>query len=90
MEICYGTSKKKYREKLNKVKFNNVPINLENWKYYVVFNIKTKISVFLTYGVVEVDLARTTLATIGNGLKIANLDVAREEHGIKKYQKRLS
>ena len=31
-----------------------------------------------------------TLATLDNGLKIANLDVTYEESIIKKYQKRLS
>ena len=37
-----------------------------------------------------IDLGIRTLATLDNGLKIANLDVTHEENMIKKYQKRLS
>ena len=37
-----------------------------------------------------IDLGMRTLATLSNGLKIANLDVTYEESMIQKYQKRLS
>ena len=89
-EVYYRTSKK-YREKLKKVKINNVTIKIENGKYYAVFNIKTEIPEFpKTKQFVGIDLGMRTLATLDNGLKIANLDVTYEENMIKKYQKRLS
>ena len=89
-EVYYRTSKK-YREKLKKVKINNVTIKIENGKYYAVFNIETEIPEFpKTKQFVGIDLGMRTLATLDNGLKIANLDVTYEENMIKKYQKRLS
>ena len=89
-EVYYRTSKK-YREKLKKVKINNVTIKIENGKYYAVFNIETEIPEFpKTKQFVGIDLGMRTLATLDNGLKIANLDVTHEENMIKKYQKRLS
>ena len=89
-EVYYRTSKK-YREKLKKVKINNVTIKIENGKYYAVFNIKTEIQDFnKTNETVGIDLGMRTLATLDNELKIANLDVKYEESMIKKYQKRLS
>ena len=89
-EVYYRTSKK-YREKLKNVKINNVTIKLENGKYYAVFNIETEIPEFSRkYGAVGIDLGMKTLATLDNGLKIANLDVKYEESMIKKYHKRLS
>ncbi len=89
-ETHYRTSKK-YHEKLKNVKINSVTIKLENGKYYAVFNIETEISEFpKTYKFVGIDLGMRTLATLDNGLKIANLDVIYEESMIKKYQKRLS
>ncbi|WP_407410164.1 RNA-guided endonuclease InsQ/TnpB family protein [Methanobrevibacter sp.] len=89
-EIHYRTSKK-YREKLKNVKINNVTIKLENGKYYALFNIETEIPEFhKTSEFVGIDLGMRTLATLNNGLKIANLDVTYEENMIKKYQKRLS
>ena len=88
--MYYRTSKK-YREKLKKVKINNVTIKIENGKYYAVFNIETEIPEFpKTNKFVGIDLGMRTLATLDNGLKIANLDVTHEENMIKKYQKRLS
>ena len=88
--VYYRTSKK-YREKLKKVKINNVTIKIENGKYYAVFNIETEIPEFpKTKQFVGIDLGMRTLATLDNGLKIANLDVTHEENMIKKYQKRLS
>ena len=89
-EIYYRTSKK-YHEKLKKTKINSVTIKLENGKYYAVFNIETEIPEFSkTNDAVGIDLGMRTLATLDNGLKIANLDVSYEEKMIKKYQKRLS
>ena len=89
-EVYYRTSKK-YREKLKKVKINNVTIKIENGKYYAVFNIENEILEFpKTKQFVGIDLGMRTLATLDNGLKIANLDVTHEENMIKKYQKRLS
>ena len=89
-EVHYRTSKK-YRKKLKKVKINNVTIKLENGKYYAVFNIETDKPDFpKTHEFVGIDLGMRTLATLDNGLKIANLDVTQEERMIKKYQKRLS
>lgn len=89
-EVHYRTSKK-YHEKLKNVKINNVTIKLENGKYYAVFNIETEIPEFSRkYESVGIDLGMRTLATLDNGLKIANLDVKYEENMIKKYQKRLS
>ena len=89
-EVYYRTSKK-YREKLKKVKINNVTIKIENGKYYAVFNIETEIPEFpKTKEFVGIDLGMRTLATLDNGLKIANLDVTHEENMIKKYQKKLS
>ncbi|MBQ2613148.1 MAG: transposase [Methanobrevibacter sp.] len=89
-EIHYRTSKK-YREKLKNVKINNATIKLENGKYYAIFNIETEIPEFhKTSKFVGIDLGMRTLATLNNGLKIANLDVTYEENMIKKYQKRLS
>ena len=89
-EVYYRTSKK-YCEKLKKVKINNVTIKIENGKYYAVFNIETEIPEFpKTKEAAGIDLGIRTLATLGNGLKIANLDVTYEENMIKKYQKRLS
>ena len=88
--VYYRTSKK-YREKLKKVKINNVTIKIENGKYYAVFNIENEIPEFpKTKQFVGIDLGMRTLATLDNGLKIANLDVTHEENMIKKYQKRLS
>ena len=88
-EVHYRTSKK-YREKLKKDKINNVTIKLENGKYFAVFNIETETQNFSkTYEFVGIDLGMRTLATLDNGLKIANLDVTHEEKMIKKYQKRL-
>jgi putative transposase len=89
-EVYYRTSKK-YREKLKNAKINNVTIKLENGKYYAVFNIETETPDFpKTHKFVGIDLGMRTLATLDNGLKIANLDVSHEEKMIKKYQKRLS
>ena len=89
-EVYYRTSKK-YREKLKKVKINNVTIKIENGKYYAVFNIETEMPELpKTKEFVGIDLGMRTLATLDNGLKIANLDVTHEENMIKKYQKRLS
>ena len=66
-------------------------IKIENGKYYVIFNIETEIPEFpKTNEFVGIDLCMRTLATLDNGLKIANLDVSYEENMIKKYQKRLS
>ena len=66
-------------------------IKIENGKYYAVFNIETEIPEFpKTKEFVGIDLGMRTLATLDNGLKIANLDVTHEENMIKKYQKRLS
>ena len=85
-EIYYRTSKK-YHEKLKKTKINSVTIKLENGKYYAVFNIETEIPEFSkTNDAVGIDLGMRTLATLDNGLKIANLDVSYEEKMIKKYQ----
>uniref|UniRef100_UPI00388D470B RNA-guided endonuclease InsQ/TnpB family protein n=1 Tax=Methanobrevibacter sp. TaxID=66852 RepID=UPI00388D470B len=89
-EIYYRTSRK-YREKLKNAKINSVTIKLENGKYYAVFNIETETPNFpKTHKFVGIDLGIRTLATLDNGLKIANLDVTHEEKMIKKYQKRLS
>ena len=89
-QIHYRTSKK-YREKLQKVKINSVTIKIENGKYYAAFNIKTNIpDLPKKYDAVGIDLGMRTLATLSNGLKIANLDVTYEESMILKYQKRLS
>ena len=75
-------------------------IKIENGKYYAVFNIEKYYAVFnieneipefpKTKEFVGIDLGMRTLATLDNGLKIANLDVTHEENMIKKYQKRLS
>ena len=66
-------------------------IKIENGKYYAVFNIENEIPEFpKTKQFVGIDLGMRTLATLDNGLKIANLDVTYEENMIKKYQKRLS
>jgi putative transposase len=89
-QIHYRTSKK-YREKLQKVKINSVTIKIENGKYYAAFNIETNIpDLPKKYDAVGIDLGMRTLATLSNGLKIANLDVTYEESMILKYQKRLS
>jgi putative transposase len=88
--VHYRTSDK-YREKLKTTKINNVTIKIENGKYYAVFNIETETPDFpKTYESVGIDLGMRTLATLDNGLKIANLDVSHEEKMIKKYQKKLS
>ena len=85
-EVYYRTSKK-YQEKLKNVKINSVTIQLENGKYYAVFNIETEIAEFTkTNECVGIYLGMRTLATLDNGLKIANLDVDYEEKMIKKYQ----
>ena len=64
-------------------------IKIENGKYYAVFNIETEIPEFpKTKEFVGIDLGMRTLATLDNGLKIANLDVTYEENMIKKYQKK--
>ncbi len=77
-EIYYRTSKK-YREKLKNAKINSVTIKLENGKYYAVFNIETETPNFpKTHKFVGIDLGIRTLATLDNGLKIANLDVTHE------------
>ena len=61
-------------------------IKIENGKYYVIFNIETEIPEFpKTNEFVGIDLGMRTLATLDNGLKIANLDVSYEENMIKKY-----
>ena len=89
-EVYYRTSKK-YREKLKNTKINSVTIKIENGKYYAVFNIETETEDFpKTHEFVGIDLGIRTLATLDNGLKIANLDVTHEEKMIKKYKKRLS
>lgn len=88
--VHYRTSDK-YREKLKTTKINSVTIKIENGKYYAVFNIETETPDFSkTYESVGIDLGMRTLATLDNGLKIANLDVSHEEKMIKKYQKKLS
>lgn len=89
-KIHYRTSTK-YHEKLKKDKINNVTIKIENGKYYAVFNIETQTQDLpKKYDAVGIDLGMKTLATLDNGLKIANLDVSHEESMIKKYQKSLA
>ena len=89
-KIHYRTSPK-YHEKLKKDKINNVTIKIENGKYYAVFNIETQTTDLpKKYDSVGIDLGMKTLATLDNGLKIANLDVSYEESMIKKYQKSLA
>ena len=86
--VYYRTSKK-YREKLKKVKINNVTIKIENGKYYAVFNIENEIPEFpKTKQFVGIDLGMRTLATLDNGLKIANLDVTYEENMDQKIPKK--
>ena len=63
-------------------------IKIENGKYYAVFNIETEIPEFpKTKEFVGIDLGMRTLATLDNGLKIANLDVTYEENMIKTTKK---
>ena len=65
-------------------------IKIENGKYYAVFNIENEISEFpKTKEFVGIDLGMRTLATLDNGLKIANLDVTYEENMIKKYEENM-
>ncbi|MBQ6350250.1 MAG: transposase [Methanobrevibacter sp.] len=76
---------------LQKSKINNVTIKIEHQYYYAVFNIETEIEEFdNTWDTVGIDLGIRTLATLSNGLKIANLDTTAEDKKIKKYYRRLS
>ena len=76
----YCRTSKKFHEKIKNVKINSGTIKLENEKYYAVFNIETKISeLYKTNEFVGIDLGMRTLATLDNGLKIANLDVNYEK-----------
>ncbi len=90
--VYYRTSKE-YKQLLNsdETKINNVTIKKHNGKYYAVFNIEIPLKSFeKTLKTVGIDLGLKTLATLSNGLKITNLDLAYEEQMIKKYQRILS
>ena len=58
------------------MQFSTIETNVETMDY--------------TYNIVGIDLGMRTLATLSNGLKIANLDTRHEEKMIKKYQKSIS
>ena len=65
-------------------------IKIENGKYYAVFNIENEILEFpKTKQFVGIDLGMRTLATLDNGLKIANLDVTYEENMISQFRRYL-
>ena len=88
--VHYRTSKH-YKKLLKESKINNVTIKKEHGHFYAVFNIETNVETMdYTYNIVGIDLGMRTLATLSNGLKIANLDTRHEEKMIKKYQKSLS
>lgn len=76
---------------LQESKINNVTIKIKHQHYYAIFNIGTEIEEFdKAYDTVGIDLGIRTLATLSNGLKIANLDTTPEDQKIKKYYHRLS
>ena len=89
-QVHYRTSNH-YKKLLKESKINNVTIKKEHGHFYAVFNIETNVETMdYTYNIVGIDLGMRTLATLSNGLKIANLDTCHEEKMIKKYQKSLS
>ena len=89
-QVHYRTSNH-YKKLLKESKINNVTIKKEHGHFYAVFNIETNVETMdYTYNIVGIDLGMRTLATLSNGLKIANLDTRHEEKMIKKYQKSLS
>ena len=80
-----------YKKLLHESKINNVTIKKEHGYYYAVFNIETEIDEFnLTGDSIGIDLGIRNLATLSNGLKIANLDTTKEDKMIKKYYRKLS
>ena len=89
-EIFFRTSFE-YKKLLKTAKINNVTVKKDKNKYYAIFNVETIIDE-LPYrkDVVGIDLGIRTLATLSNGLKIANLDVSHEDSMIRKCQKKLS
>ena len=89
-QVHYRTSNH-YKKLLKESKINNVTIKMEHGHFCAVFNIETNVETMdYTYNIVGIDLGMRTLATLSNGLKIANLDTRHEEKMIKKYQKSLS
>ena len=89
-EIYYRTSPQN-KKLLQESKINNVTIKIEHGYYYAVFNIETEIEEFDKKGdIIGIDLGIKTLATLSNGLKIANLDTTDEDKKIKKYLRKLS
>lgn len=88
--IRYQTSPK-YRKLLKTSEINNVTVKRENGKYYAIVNVYTVVSKLKPQGAsVGIDLGLKDLATLSNGLEIANLDLKREDKMIRKYQKKLS
>ena len=89
-QVHYRTSNH-YKKLLKESKINNVTIKKEHGHFYAVFSIETNVETMdYTYNIVGIDLGMRTLATLSNGLKIANLDTRHEDKMIKKYQKSLS
>jgi putative transposase len=88
--VNYHTSKE-YRKLLKSSKINNITIKKENGKYYAIINIITSVEELEHTGEnIGIDLGLKNLATLSNGLEIANLDLKREDEMIRKYQKKLS
>ena len=89
-KVFYRTSTF-YKKLLQESKINNVTIKKEHGYYYAVFNIETEITEFdKTSDSIGIDLGIRNLATLSNGLKIANLDTSYEDKMIKKYYRKLS
>ena len=83
-KVYYRTSTRN-KKQLKENKINNVTIKMEHNTYYAVFNIETEIEELdKTFDSVGIDLGIRTLATLSNGLKIANLDTTQEDQMIKK------
>lgn len=90
-KIHYRTSTQNKTLLQENLKLNNVTLKIEHNHYYAVFNIETEIEELDKIGdCVGIDLGIRTLATLDNGLKIANLDTTFEDEKIKKYYQILS
>ena len=77
--VHYQTSPK-YRKLLKTSEINNVTVKRENGKYYAIVNVYTVVAKLKPKGTsVGIDLGLKDLATLSNGLEIANLDLNRED-----------
>lgn len=87
--IKFKTSKD-YKEILKNSIIQNATIELRHGKYYAVINILTNYTPWpLGHKDTGIDRGLKTLATLSDGIKIANLDLTKEEKMIKKYQRQL-